>query len=89
MREPVATGVAMNADEEAALDFAAIDDSPLREIEIKHVRLLLERERARRRYVRKMRRYAFWLGVGTPTLLALQQFGIVDLIAGLIVRWRH
>jgi len=77
------------SDDAVNRDFSVIDDAPLREVEIRQIRLLLEQDRARRRLVQKMRRYAVWVTFGLSSLAAGNQLGVLDFIAGLIVRWRH
>lgn len=77
------------SDDAVNRDFDTIDGSGLREVEIKQLRLLLERDRARRRYAQKLRYYVGWLSLGATTLVAGNQLGLLDWIAGLIVRWRQ
>lgn len=77
------------SDDAVNRDFSVIDDAPLRQAEIKEFRLLLERDRARRRLAQKLRRYAVWVTFGMTSLAAGNQMGVFDLIAGIIVRWRH
>jgi hypothetical protein len=77
------------SDDAVNRDFEAIDDAPLREPEIKQLRLLLEQDRARRRFVQKLRRYSGWVTFGLASLVAGNQIGFLDWLAGLIIRWRH
>ena len=69
-------------------DFDAIDDAPLRDVEIKELRLLLEEDRARRRFVRKLKFWGWGLTTGATALVAGKQIGFLDWIAGLIIRGR-
>lgn len=70
-------------------DIDDIDGSPLRAGETRALRLLLEKERARERLVRKIK---FWIPVmtaGTTGMVAAHQSGFIDWIAGMIVRMKQ
>ena len=75
------------ADDNRELD--SIDDAPLRDVEIQELRLLLEQERARRRLSRKMKYWLTWISLGGTTLVAGNQLGVLDMIAGMFVKGRH
>ena len=70
-------------------DFEIIDDSPPRPDEMREFRLLLEQNRARRRFAAKMKRWVTWLTLGLSGLAAGSQLGLIDWVAGFFVHWRH
>jgi len=74
---------------EAPTDYEQIDNSPLRADENRALRLLLEKDRARQRWCRKMRFYLGGGAIGLGAIEAGHQLGLFDFLAGVIVRLRN
>lgn len=79
----------MPSDPTQPKDYEEIDGGPLRPGENQALRLLLEKERARERLVKRIK---FWIPVmtfGTTGFVAAQQVGFIDWLAGFLVRLKH
>lgn len=70
-------------------DIEEIDGGPLRAAENRALRLLLEKERARERLVRKIKFWIPLMTAGTTGIVAAHQSGFIDWLAGLIVRMKQ
>lgn len=70
-------------------DYEEIDGAPMREAENRAIRLLLEKERARERLVRRLKFWTPIMATGTTGFVAAQQAGLIDWLAGILVRMKH